>query len=45
MDVSYNVIIQNAFILRKLRLASFAHIIKIATMFTKVIVRDSKKVY
>ena len=45
MDVSYNVIIQNTFILRKLRVASFAHIIKIATMFTNVTVRDSKKVY
>ena len=41
MDRNYDVI---AFILRKLRVASFTDIIAIATMFIKKTLKDSKKV-
>ena len=46
MEKSYHVItfISNYLILRKLIVADFADIIKIATVFVKTIFKDSKKV-
>ena len=46
MDKTYDVItlFQTTFILRKLKVATFAEIIKIVTIFTKKILKDSKKV-
>ena len=46
MDRNYDVItfFQNTFILRRPRVAIFADIIKIATMFIKTIFKNSKKV-
>ena len=46
MDKTYDVItlFETAFILRKFRVATFAEIIKIVTIFTKKILKDSKKV-
>ena len=46
MDKTYDVItlFQTTFILRKLKVATFAEIIKILTIFTKKILKDSKKV-
>ena len=46
MDRNYDVItfISNTFILRKPGVASFADIIKIATMVIKITFKDSKKV-
>ena len=44
IDWNDEVIFQNTFILRRLRLANFANIIKIATLFNKTIFKDRKKV-
>ena len=46
MDRNYDVItfFQKAFILRRSRVAIFADIIKIVTMFIKKILKDSRKV-
>ena len=45
MDRNYKVIIifQNTFILRRPRVANFAEIIKVSTMFIKTTFKDSKK--
>ena len=46
MDRNYDIIalFQNAFVLRKSRVAILADIIKIVTIFIKTMFRDSKKV-
>ena len=45
MDRNYDIIIffQKTFILRKARIANFADIIKIGTMFIKTVLKDSRK--
>ena len=45
MDKTYDVItlFQTTFILRKLRVATFAEIIEIVTIFIKKILKDTKK--
>ena len=42
MEINYELLIQNTFILRRHRVANFADIIKIATFFIKTTFKESK---
>ena len=44
MERNYDAVTKNTFVLRRLRVANFADTIKIATMFIRTSLKDSKKV-